>query len=103
MYGYCKPQSHNKAPRTFVGVYYSLPSSFVDSVTIPYLLGQKGAAPSDYLGVLSAVVVSGLHKPVLVFLSSRPRTHGEDWTLLEGGVGVAAGLAAVALSLTSSC
>ena len=65
-------------PRTFVGAYYSLPSSFVGFVTTPCLLEQTGAAPPDHLGVFSSAAVSGSHEPVLVFLSSRPRTRGED-------------------------
>ena len=90
------------APRISVGVYYSLPSSFVGSVTISLPLEQTGAAPPDHPDVLSAVVVSGSHEPVLIFLSSRPRTRGED-RILPGVAGVKAGLAAVTLFLTSLC
>ena len=93
MYGCCKPLPYDKAPQTFVGVYYSLPSSFAGSATTPYLLEQTGAAPG-HLDVLSVVAVLGSHEPVLAFLSSRPQRLVRTG-LLRGGAGVAAGPAVV--------
>ena len=64
--------------RTFVGAYCSPLSFFAGFVTTPGLLEQTGAAPPDHLGVSSSAAVSGSREPVLTFLSSRPRTRGED-------------------------